>query len=319
MNTLTTSTAITSGTVATPAPKTVLENMPARSLFNDHDSAANFIAKCQNDFADFDNYPVIPVGMTVDDEGAIVFDSAIYDDTMQIAVVKLSERGNAEKKIEGRVKAIVIYPSPSVESITTSPVASDWLAGLIAKEINHVAVRNLRKASNAAEMAEALESMPTKLEDYTTSTTETTGGIVETYNTLWQAIKAGIGQKSKAFRLRAFSKKEMKRAMESASYALALYPECEDRKLPTGKTDSAFVRAILFGKVMAAEQGLDQTIFDRMLAQRDEKKIDATTDDDESDDFDFEAMAKALAKPATPAADATTTGEPAALVVEPTA
>lgn len=288
----------TSTPKAAPTPKTVVDDMAARALFTDHTAAANYIAKCQADFADFDNYTVVPVGMSVTPEGAIEFDPAIYTDAMQIAVVKLTERGSANEP--STVKAIVIYPSPTPAAIMANTSGQEWLAGIIAKEINHVAVRNLRKAANAQEMADALESMPTTIEDYTTSSRESTGGILETYNTLWQVIKKGIGEKSKAFRLRGFNKKELRRAMESASYAAIVYPECEDRKLADGTKDSAFVRAIIFGQLLSKAQGLEPAIFDRMLAQRDEKKIDAAAEDDEEGEFDLEAMAAAMStKPAT--------------------
>lgn len=271
--------------------KTVLENMDSRKVFDSTEEAAGYLAKCQEDFADFNSYPAVFVGAT--DEGD--FDPEVYTDSMQIAIAKLTEKGSTKKGEEkpSTVKAIVIYPSPNPTAVITDPAAQDWLAGLIAKEANLIAMRPLRKAGTHDELAEAQESMPRSLAEYMTSGRETSSGIVETYNNLWQLIKKAMGEKFKAFGLANLSKKELRKAMESASYAAAIYPKLETRQNKAGEPDSYFEKAIKLGQALAKSESMDSTIFDRMLATRHEKEIEIA-DDEDGDDFDFEAVAAKL-------------------------
>lgn len=309
---------------ATPAEKikTVLDDMEQRRVFDSTDEATAYIEKCQTDFADFGGYPVAAVGLT--DEGE--FDPEVYTDEMRVAVSVLSQRANSAMNPTNasRVHCIVIYPMPRLSAILgieESEVANAgglaWLQSVMETELNHVAVRSLRKAEDAEAIAEAVDSMPTTVADYITSGRESSSGILETYNALWQVVKKAIGSISKPFALRNFSKKELRKAMESASYAAAVYPNIEERKNAKGEDESLFVVAANFGLMVAKQESLDPTIFERMLAQRDEKEI-AVAEDDEAE-FDLAAMAATLAKkadapapteaPAELAADAATSDD----------
>lgn len=271
-----------------PKVQTVIDDMDNRRLFDSPEDAATYITKCQTDFTDFNSYPVAAQGLTEDGD----FDPEIYTDQMRIAVSVLTQRG--EGAGSSTVKAIVIYPSPTLEAILESATGRDWLTSIMEKELNHVAVRQLRKAENADEIADAIQTMPTTIEAYTTSGRESTGGILQTYNDLWQLIKKAIGAKSTPFRLANLSKKELRKAMESSAYALAIYPKLEDRENKKGEKESLFEVAANYGLVLAKAKGLDPTIFERMISQRDEKVIE-TSDDEDEGEFDLEAMAAELA------------------------
>jgi hypothetical protein len=298
-----------------PKVLTVIDDMDNRRLFDSTEDAANYIAKCQADFPDFNSYPVAAVGLT--EEGD--FDPEVYTDQMRIAVSVLTQRG--EGAGSSTVKAIVIYPSPKVNAIlgvsdedwatvVTSNVGYDWLAGIIEKELNHVAVRQLRKAESADDIADAIQTMPTTIEAYTTSGRESSGGILQTYNELWQLIKKAIGSRSTPFRLANLSKKELRKAMESSAYALTVYPKLEDRENKKGEKESLFAVSAAYGRVLAKAKGLDPAIFERMLSTRDEKVIDATEDEDE--EFDLVSMAaEIVAADAEPNAESSETNDEA--------
>jgi hypothetical protein len=280
---------------------TVIDDMDQRRLFDSTDEAAAYVEKCQTDFADFASYPVAAAGLT--EEGD--FDADVYTSEMRVGVYVLTKRGDGPNSTT--VHCIVIAPAPKVTAFLglteedaaafTNAAGVDWLTGIVDKEINHVTVRQLRKAENAQEIAEAVESMPTSLADFITSGRESTSGILETFNTLWQVIKKGVGAKSKPFALANLSKKELRKAMESASYAATVYPQLETRTNKKGEPESLFVLAATFGQLLAKQDSLDSTIFDRMISQRAEKEIEVA--DDETD-FDLEAMAKAISKAPTP-------------------
>lgn len=290
-----------------PKPQTVVDDMDSRRIFDTTEAATAYIQKCQTDYVDFAGYPVAAVGLT--EEGD--FDPAIYNADMRIAVAVLSQRGKTEQNPSdsSRVHCIVIYPTPKLAAILGLPedvelpkgAALDWLTAIIEKELNHVAVRQLRKTTDAAGIAEAVGTMPTTLADYVTSGRETSSGIMETFNQLWQLIKKAIGSKSKAFALRNLSKRDLLQSIQSANYAAAMHPQLEARVNKKGEAESYFVLAAQFGQALAAQMGLDPAIFDKALENRDERKF--TTGDESEDDFDFEQMAAALAKP-EPAAEA---------------
>lgn len=273
-------------------PKTVIDDMASRRIFDSTDDAATYIAKCQADFPDFDGYPVAAAGFTEDGD----FDPEVYTEEMRVAVAVLTQRGEGPNS--STVKAIVIYPTPKIDAILSSDAGQAWLTSIMEKELNHVAVRNLRKAGTPGNeeltIADAIESMPTSISDYITSNREATGGILEVYNTLWQLIKKALGKKFKAFALANLSKKELRKGIESASYASAIYPQLEDRTNKAGEKASFFEIAGNFGILLAKEQGLDPAFFEKALANRNEKTIEVS---DDEDDFDMEAMAAELSKP----------------------
>lgn len=284
--------------------KTVIDDMDQRRLFDTTEEATAYIEKCQAEYPDFGSYPVAAVGLTEDGD----FDPEVYTDEMRVAVSVLTKRGDGPNSTT--VHCLVIFPAPKLSAILgideaaelANAAGAEWLIGIMEKELNHVAVRQLRKAENAQEIAEAVESMPTTVQDYITSGRESTSGILETFNQLWQIIKKGVGAKSKPFALANLSKKELRKAMESASYAATVYPQLETRQNKKGEPESLFVLAATFGQLLAKQESLDTTIFDRMLSQRDEKEIDVAEDEE---DFDLEAMAAAIVKKeaATPATE----------------
>lgn len=290
--------------------KTVLDDMDQRRFFATTDEATAYISECATLFADFSGYPVAAAGLT--DDGN--FDPEIYNDSMRVGVYVLTKREGGPNST--KVHCIVIAPAPKVTAILGLPddqefdnaAGFDWLSGIIEKEINHVTVRALRKAENVQEIADAVDSMPTTLADFITSSREATSGILETYNSLWQAIKKTIGGMSKPFALMNLSKKELRKAMESASYAAAVYPQLETRKNKKGEQESLFVVAANFGIILAREGSMDPTIFERMLSNRDEVEIEVATD--EADEFDLEAMAAKLAKESNKDAAPAVEGEP---------
>ena len=153
----------TTEAAATPAkPKIVKSDMDSRRLFDSTVDATAYLAKCGEDYTDFSTTTIAAAGLTEEGE----FDPAVYTDQMQVAVAVLTERG--EGVGSSTVKAIVVYPSPRVSALMESTAGADWIAGLIAKEANHVAVRNLRKAESDSDLADAIQTMPTTIENYTT-------------------------------------------------------------------------------------------------------------------------------------------------------
>src|SRR3546814_8410572 len=113
-----------------------------------------------------------------------------------------------------------------------------------------------------------------------------------TFEALWRDIKKLMGQTSRAWTIANFSKKELRRAVESASYAAGTYPRIEKK----GGDSSLLVFTLNLGKVLAAkhkdEEGnpapLDPALFDNALANRDSHSGFSIDDDGRSEEHTSE-------------------------------
>lgn len=274
-------------TAAAPKTLTVIEGMESRRVFSTIDLATNYLNDSATRFSDFESHPLVTNGLTSDGE----LDPNVYTPLMRVMVAVLANRG-AKKGDPSTVKAIVVTPIPTLDSVLADPAAREWLSSkVLDKELNHVAVRALR---NADDVESVQDQMPLTLADYISSSRESTGGIMETFNSLFKGIIASIGAKSVPWAKRRFTKAELKKALESKAYALEVYPEIEDRgdNPKTGKPfPSLFVMANQLGIREAEKAGLDPAIFNKWLAERDTKVFTAAQAADESDDFDLDDLA----------------------------
>lgn len=265
-------------------PKTVIKNMDSRRMFADGTSALAYLNKSGEDFTDFESIPQIVNGVGIEGEGDDahpVFDPEIYTDSMRVMVAVLASRG--EKGQESTAKAIVVTPAPTLDALLADAAAKAWVEKIIDKELNHVAVRALR---NAEDVESVQDQMPLTIADYISSSRESTGGIMETFSTLFKGIITSIAAKSPAWAKARLIKSELKKAFESAAYAKEYYPTLEDR----GDKPSLFVMGLQLGVREATKQGLDPAIFNRWLETRNAKALKTTTDEDD-DDFDLDDVA----------------------------
>lgn len=297
MNDTTTPTTPATDAAATPAkPKTVIEHMDSRRMFDTVEAAEAYLNLMGETMSDFGKHPQIINGLKVDDDGNATLDPEVYNADMRVMVAVLANRG--EKGQPSTVKAIVVTPAPTIASILANADAMSWATRILEKEMNHVAVRALR---NADDLESVQDQMPLTLADYITSGRESTGGIMESFNQLFKGIIASLAAKSDPWRKARLIKSELKRAMESTAYALATYPGLEDR----GDKPSLFVMALQLGKREAEKAGLDPAIFDKWLATRDAKTLAASAATDEDDDFDLDELAFVSTESADAAAPAT--------------
>lgn len=293
---------VTGGTAATPAPakkpETIIEGMDSRRMFDSPEDAAAYLNASSEKFSDFESATQVING--VDGEGN--FDKAVYTPDTRVMVAVLANRG--EKGKPSTLKALVVTPAPKIDAILADPAGRAWLDKIIDKELNHVAVRQLRTADDVETVK---DQMPLTLADYISSSRESTGGIMETFNTLFKGIIASVGAKSVNWAKARLTKNELKKAMESSAYAKEYYPTLEDR----GDKPSLFVMAMQLGAREATKQGLDPAIFSKWTETRDQKALAAAQADEESDDFDLDSLAFVAEdeKPAAESAPAAATAE----------
>jgi len=230
--------------------KDVLNDMDARRVLANPDEAIAYIGASIEQFPDFTNYPVAAAGVSEDEDGNLVFDPEVYTDSTNVMVAVLTQRGDGPGT--STVKAIVIAPVPTLDSILANEAAKDWLTKIVHKELNHVAVRQLRKADD---IDTVIDSMPKTLDDYISSNREA-GGMLQAFEDLWRPIKNNMAKLSRSWKLANLSKKELRRGLESAAYASEYYPTLEETK-----QGSLFVFALNGLIATAKKQGLDPTIF----------------------------------------------------------
>lgn len=327
-----------------PRVKSVLEDLSPKSpyYFDSTDDAANFLTKQQEDIPDFEDYPFIANGIDPDSGD---FNPDVYTDATRVMVHVLTNRGTTSKDAQGNeiktpatIRAIVVTPVPRISAIEADDLGRKWLDKIINTQIAHVAVAVLRKSEDlnlarrdmpgvitetvpGNEGEEPLEIERFNLASFFSG--RESGGIMETYDKLFRGIIDGFSIKSKAWKRARLNKAELKKALESKAYALAVYSPLEDR----GDKPSMFVMAAQVGIREAKEAGLDPTVFEQWLESRDDKAA-STGADEEDDDFDLddivlaqdEADEKAAEVAATegteeveaPAQPETTEGEPEA-------
>lgn len=266
-------------TTATPAAKTVADDMPARRIFANIGDATTYLQSMAESLSDFGTTPLVAPKM--DDAGN--FDSATYSGAVMVAVLRK----------ERRVKAIVVAPIPTVEELLANEAGKEFVEKVIQKELNHVAVRHLRDAEDVTTM---VDQVPTTLDGYVTSGRDGTGGIMETYDELYKQINAALSTSLAVWAKARFTKGELKKALESKGYALEYYAAQEDYK-----GESLFEAALKLGSNAAKRRGLDPAIFDRWAATRDQKAF-TPGDDSEEEALDLDALASAMVEaPAAPA------------------
>lgn len=262
--------------------KTVAD-IDSRRTFKTVDEALAYIGEI-GEYVGFGDLQQAIVGAVADDDGNVTLDPAIYDDSMEIAVAIVSEKVAGAKM---KPIALAVYPTPSTDAVLATDEGKAWVAKLVEKEANLVAMRALRKSDNIEESAAA---MPTTIASYITPSREAATGILATYEAVWKDIKQLMAKKSRAWAIANFSKKELRRALESASYASSTYPKVEKG----GGESSLFVFAIGLGQLLAKKAELDPAFFDNALAKRNEHVINIDDEDGELtlDDLLAEAAAE---------------------------
>jgi len=319
-------------TAAAPAKvKTVLDDMPARRIFDTKESASAFILDSMTTYGDIADFPVVsPVdakreggaiaGFGQDAEGNFTFDPEIFPDSMRIMVAVLTTRG--EGTGSSKVKAIVVTPVPTLAEILADAKGLEWLNARVDTELNRAAVRVLRDSKDSIvdlNDISILDQMPKSLADYVSSSRVGTSTLLEAFEEYWKSIKTALGKLSKSWKLANLPKREFKNAMSSAAYAAQYYPTLEDAALGAGKRGSLFVIALSAFKSEAAKFGKDASIFDQWLNTRDSYTIsegDSDGDEEDEEELSADMLLAAMGVPATAPATESKPDEAAPVVAE---
>ena len=298
---------MTNATANTPAAEAAkvpsIVEMDSRRIFDTTDAAIEYLTGLGGKYADFARVPFVGTGIGEDGN----FDSAIYVEGMRVMVSKLTNKGSREKGTETTMKAIVVAPVPSLELLLATEGGADFVNRVLATELNHIAVRQLRTADD---VSTEIGTVPTTVDGYINTGNGDGASLLDAYNALWQNLNKALAAKIPAWARARFTKQELKKALESAAYAREIYSALEDRPAKAdGSSGSVFVTALVMLTNAAKRDALDSTVFERWAANRDAAKFDPASEQEL--DFDMDELAASLVAPvaATPAGDdATDTG-----------
>lgn len=196
------------------------------------------------------------------------------DWTTPVCVSILGTRGEYEGKNKEGVKALVVFPMPTVDDFLSE--APDWIAKLVQKEAAHVAFRQLRNAESDAALQAAAIKMPMTIEAYITEHASRGGIDTECFDTMWKDFRAAFVEQYAQLKAFLPGKSDVLTAIRSKTFAETEY----------GKLESLHVfEAIAKGMIEQApdwEPALDPTAIQEWLDRRDTWQPASRTAPDES-------------------------------------
>jgi cell division septation protein DedD len=275
--------------------KTVVDDMNERRTFATAQEAIEYLVECSTKFVDFDSYPIVAPGLSQDPKsGELVLDPEIYTSDMRIAVATVEQRIAAGNTV---VKAIMVYPAPTIESIMSDTAGMAWLQERADIALNAAAARPLRKKDVNPNDPLVVASMPITLADYVTKTTGVSSTLMEAFEANWKDVKTVLSASIRPFARANLSKKEFMRGMQSASYAARAYAPLENYV-----DGSAFVFAIQCFIGLGEAAKADVSLYKTWLANRDSFEIEDGDNGEEGETkpVTMDALFAKLAKPAEP-------------------
>lgn len=259
--------------------KTVADDFPQRTFYATPADAVAFLAKQAEEISDLATVPQKFVGIDVTEEG-LVFDPAVYTDQTRVMIVVLKNRVAQGDTKTSAVKCLLIAPAPTLEAILASSEGTEWAQRILDKEINHVAVRNLRDADNI----DSVQNIPTTLNDYISSA-RASGGVLDAFNELYRDVSKVMANGFRVWAKFGPKKADFKNALASRSFAVEFFPALEDRE-----KGSLFVAALHLFIRAGEKQSLDVSIFKKWLETRDQTNIETDADED----TDLEALTASM-------------------------
>lgn len=155
-----------------------------------------------------------------DDETGEV-DSSIYegqDVVIQLVGSRVKPATKDEKGIDG-VKAVVVFPIPTLDGFLADDKGKAWLDKIRVKEATHVAFRNVRDVDTTREFINGVKAMPVGVEGYLAEYVRSAGQETSTFDALWNGLRLSLKKSMPDFAKLLPQKPELIKAIRSAAYA----------------------------------------------------------------------------------------------------
>lgn len=187
-----------------------------RTVFANLESAS---AKLPTVIEVAEKHNLLFVAAGLDDEGNI--DESIYSgNQVVLATVGTRTKPAAGEKAKIGIKAVVMFPMPTVESFLDFAEGKDFIAKIVEKEIALVAFRQIRDAETDLAFQQGVSNFPLDAKTYATESGR--GSIdMEAYNLLWPGFREMLKSDNPALHGSLPSKEEMYKAIRSKAFAEA--------------------------------------------------------------------------------------------------
>lgn len=127
------------------------------------------------------------------------------------------------------IRALVVFPMPSVAQYLDSDDGNDWLSKIVMKETAHVAFRNLRNVDASAGLEALYQTaarIPTTVAEFAAEQRES-GLDASAFNAVWSHLRKEVVKSFPSLKEALPTKPEVINSIRSASYAEAEYPDLE--------------------------------------------------------------------------------------------
>lgn len=162
-----------------------------------------------------------------DSEGNI--DESIYEG-MRAALAyvgaRIDDPAKKGQKITG-IKAVVIFPVPTVEAFAESEKGRAWLDKIVEKEAAHVFFRGLRDAATTIDLTNGMTQGPATVDEYVTEYSRSGGLDTDTFDALWTSLRKAMVAKMPPLAKLLPAKGEVLNSIRSKAFALANFPDLE--------------------------------------------------------------------------------------------
>lgn len=184
----------------------------------------------------------LPLGIVGLNRESGELDESIYEGATAIVayVQTRQELKDGDKKTTG-IKAIVVYPAPTLEAFIEDEAGLAFLGKVLDKEQALVAFRNYREFDTLDQFLAGIDKSPVTIADYVTEHARSGSIDTDTFDACWPGMRDYLKKNMKAISDALPNKAEVLKAIRSSAYAAAEYAPLE-----TAPTGSVFVRLAKF-------------------------------------------------------------------------
>lgn len=237
--------------------------------------------------------PVIMRGLSIDESGELIAEDcfSVNEETgfapMVPMISKLTKRvdtgevdEDGKKVFEQQIKAIVVSPVPTLDSLLAHAEGRSWLDNKLATELSHITMRNLRDAEDV-EAESVLLSMPKDIDAFINAKRSGGKSDNEAFNALWKLVLDGLkrvtGIVSDLLNAANLRKSIFEKALKNKAYATAMYSNIENARI--------FEGALALMIKTAEKEGLDASIIRNWLETRNDAVYEVESFDLDSIDL----------------------------------
>jgi hypothetical protein len=263
--------------------------LPSHKEYDSYAEAEAAIQKLAPSTENFYGLAIAVAGLNDDGTG---IDPAAYEG-MRVRVGTLASRVEINGKAKNAIKAITVLPIPTIEAIMATGEGKAFLDKVIAKELSHVAYRNIRDAVTDMDLLAGMAKSPRSVADYLAESKRAgSAGDTETFDALWAGLRQAVKESVPALYKVLPPKGDVIKSIRSKAYALANYEPLENAKqgsIFVGLAQAAIATAAKNTTKDGQPQPLDSSAITDWLAERETLVLGKTEEKDYSavDEIDF--------------------------------